>query len=132
MYLYSYPQNKPDFRLSGKKFPNSKKERLHYMKNFKRFLAGLLAAVMLFVMLPMTALADASASSTSWLQMESVRDPETGKATLTIKLDMDKIKKGQLSGLKIDDIFKAVLGDKSVPNSGIISMKDLLKVFPII
>ena len=131
MYLYTYPQNRPQRAAEKAFFGFPKKERFMYMKNFKRVLAALLTAVMLFAMIPVAAFADTTAS-TPWLQMESVRDPETGKATLTIKLNMDKIKQGNLSGLKIDDIFKAVLGDKDVKNSGLISMADLLKIFPIV
>ena len=101
------------------------------MKNFKRVIAALLTVVMLFAMVPMAAIAD-DADDTPWIQLESVKDPETGKSTLTVKLNVDKIKKGKISGLELNEIFQAVLGDKSVPNSGLISMKDLLKIFPII
>ncbi|MBQ7173091.1 MAG: hypothetical protein IJR88_03140 [Clostridia bacterium] len=101
------------------------------MKNFKRVFAALLAVVMILTMLPMAAIADDTDDS-PWLQVESSTDPQTGKSTLKIKLNMDKIKKGKISGISSDDLFAAVLGTKEVANSGIISMEDLLKIFPIV
>ena len=101
------------------------------MKNFKRIFAALLAVVMIMTMLPMAAIADDS-NDAPWLQMESYTDPQTGKSTFIIKLNVDKIKKGKVSGLDIGELFEAVLGNKEVANSGIISMKDLLQLFPIL
>ena len=101
------------------------------MKQFKRVLAALLAAVMILSMFPMAALAD-DTTNAPWLQLESSTDPQTGKSTLIVRLNVDKIKKGNMSGLDIGKIFEAVLGTKEVENSGIISMQDLLQIFPIL
>ncbi len=101
------------------------------MKNFKRVVAALLVVVMIFAMAPVAAFADDTVDA-PWIQLESVKDPATGKSTLTVKLNADKIKKGDISGLELNEIFRAVLGDKSVATSGLISMKDLLNIFPII
>ena len=97
------------------------------MKNFKRVLAALLAAVMLFTAVPFVASAE---DDTPWLQLES--STVDGKSTLTIKLNVDKIKTGKISGLKIDDILGVLFGSKEVANSGIVNINDLLQIFPIV